>query len=240
MSSSRQLSYGRSHHAKVASGYEHLQSIIGTGNTKKSDGHEVLTKTDKEFEGTQHVYLTATRLDNAAKVLSDYCAIFSDKQSSRTKIIQKSQHLKRYIIPLLHHAADTLNDSGKVLAPIASVKYVHERKECKRRCDVIDPSNSRMSPELQLVSNYVNQVTPPKKKARTSSRAKAEDQNDPYEDNHIHLQKPTNGYQYRKPEVITILSSYEDGSEDRGKACRKMIRLGHVPCQERTLRPTMG
>ena len=92
-----------------------------------------------------------------------------------------------------------------------------------------------MSPDLQLISNYVHEVTPPRKKTRTSSRAKPDDLKDPYNDNHIHRQAPSNRYEYRKPEVVKILSIHEDGSDDRGKASCKMIRLGYVPCQEQTL-----
>ena len=254
-SMSRQLYYGRIHRDTADRGYEHLRSITDAKNTKKSsDGYtrSALTKSDAKFEATKHLYLTATRLNNAAKVLEEYCGVFSDKLASRTKIVQKSQHLKRYIVPLLTYAADTIDDMGKVLAPIASVKYVHDRNERKRKSDVVDPNNPRMGPDLQLISDYVTterkkectarEVTPLKKKSMSSSRAKnasnGEDGNE-HKDAHIILPVPSNGYQYRKSEVVKILWEYPSGSKDRGKAGRKMIRLGHVPCDERTIRRLM-
>ena len=95
MSSRRQLWYGRIHRDKAAQGYAHLRCITDARDGKKSDSppRPILTKNDTQFEATKHLYLTATRLNNAAKVSEDYCGVFSDKSSSRTKIIQKSRHL---------------------------------------------------------------------------------------------------------------------------------------------------
>ena len=138
--------------------------------------------------------------------------------------------------------ADTIEDIGQVLAPIASVKYVHNRKELERKKDIVDPTNTRMSPDLQLVSDYIsnekrkapNLISPPKKKIRTSSRAKKVP-GDEYSNRHISLPSPQNGNHYRKPEVVKILSQYPHRSTDRGKAVRKIIRLSYVPCTERTI-----
>ena len=120
MCASRMHAYGQSHCEKVTSGYDHLQSIVGTGDTKRSNRQTIMmSKEDKDMEAVEHVYMTVTRFGNVAKVLEEYCAIFSDMHSSRTKIAQKSQHLKRYIIPLIKHASSTLEDTGIVLLPIA-------------------------------------------------------------------------------------------------------------------------
>jgi hypothetical protein len=55
------------------------------------------------------------------------------------------------------------------------VKYVHKRTEDERKFEVVDESNTRMSPDLQLVCDYVNskgdthKVMPPKKKLRITT-----------------------------------------------------------------------
>ncbi len=78
-------------------------------------------------------------------------------------------------MPLIWYAVDSLNDISKKLAPIGSVKYVHKRTEDKRKFEVVDESNTRMSPDLQLVCDYINnkgdthKVMPPKKKLRTTT-----------------------------------------------------------------------
>ncbi len=59
-------------------------------------------------------------------------------------------------MPLIWYAADSLNDISKKLAPIGSVKYLHKRTEDKRKFEVVDESNTRMSPGLQLVCDYLN------------------------------------------------------------------------------------
>jgi hypothetical protein len=63
--------------------------------------------------------------------------------------------LKNVIRPLISCAAKSLNDISNILAPTPSVKYLQNRIECKRACKEVNESNSRMWPELQLVSNYV-------------------------------------------------------------------------------------
>ena len=86
-------------------------------------------------------------------------------------------------------------------------------------------SNSRISPDLQLVCDYVahedrkkrgdtHEITPPKKKLRVASR---HDRRKPFND--IILPLPANGHEYRKPEVAMILSAY--------KKRRKEMALHH-------------
>ncbi len=141
--------------------------MLGSGSSKATSTCPIQTKTDTKFEAKKHLLTTASRLESAAKVLGECIKIFCDNQSSRSLISKRLQHLKRYIVPLIWCAADSLNDISKKLAPISSVKYVHKRTEGKRKFEVVDESNTKMSPDLQLVCNYVtskggtHKVTPP-------------------------------------------------------------------------------
>jgi hypothetical protein len=143
--------------------------------------------------------------------------------------------LKNIISSLLSQAAASLNNISNNLAPIPSVKYLHDRNERKRVREVVDESNSRMSPELQLVSNYVlqeerkmkgvaNSITPPKKRTKTN----------------VNITPPSNGVQYRKSEVLNELRKYKKGSKDICKAMNDMINMGYVPCGVHTLRRMMA
>jgi len=69
---------------------------------------------------------------------------------------------------------------------------------------VVDEGNNRMSPELQLVSNYVLQeerkmkgvtdsITPPQKRTKTN----------------VTIAPPSNGVQYCKSEVVNELRKYK-------------------------------
>ena len=60
--------------------------------------------------------------------------------------------MKRYIVPMITYAANSVMEISKSLAPIPSVNYVHCRTEAKRKSEVVDvSSNSHISPDLQLV-----------------------------------------------------------------------------------------
>ena len=71
-----------------------------------------------------------------------------------------------------------MKDISATLSHIACVSNAHKRTESKRKNDVVDESNTQMSPDLQLVCDYLsqeerrkrgkmNEVTPPKKKLGT-------------------------------------------------------------------------
>jgi hypothetical protein len=140
----------RQHRERVDRGVEDLQSIMSGGSEDKSTSPcATHTKTDKQFEETKRLLMVATRLESAANVLEDCTKIFCNKQSSR------SQHVKRYIILLLWHAAESLNDISTAVDPIASVVYAHNKTKNKIKIDVVDESNTRISPDLQLVCNYL-------------------------------------------------------------------------------------
>jgi len=148
--------YGRSRRGEVDSGFQHLQSIISGGSAGESTFNRPLkTKTDAKFEAAQHLLLTASRLSSAANVLEEYIKeIYSDPPSRL--LMSRTQQMKRYIVPMISHAANSIAEISKHLAPIPSVNYVHRRLEVKRKNDVVDESsNSRLSPDLQLVCDYV-------------------------------------------------------------------------------------
>ncbi len=107
-----------------------------------------------------------------------------------------------------------MKDFSATLSHIARVSYAHKRTESKRKNDVVDESNTRMSPDLQLVCDYLsqeerrkrgdmNEVTPPKKKLRTL----------PIDIDEFDLPLPLNNRECRKPEVVKILASYKKGSD---------------------------
>jgi hypothetical protein len=149
--------YGRVRGGEVDSGFKHLRLIISCGSAGKSTFNcPVKTKTDSKFEAAQHLLLTALWLLSAANVLEECIKEISSDQSSRLLINRKTQHMKRYIVPMIACAANSIKEISKDLAPIPSVNYVHCRMEVKRKSDVVDESsNSRLSPDLQLICDYV-------------------------------------------------------------------------------------
>ena len=200
---SRQLVYGRTCGGGVGSAFEHLQSIVSShSSTKSSFNCSIQTKTGAKFDTTTHLLLTASRLLSAANVLDEYVKVISSDESSRSLINKKSQHMKRYIVPMITYAANSVMEVSKSLAPIPSVNYVHRRMEAKRKSEVVDvSSNSRISPNLQLVCDYIahedrkkegdtHEIIPPKKKLRVASR---HDRCKSFDD--IILPLPANGHE---------------------------------------------
>jgi hypothetical protein len=232
------LWYGHTHRGTVERGFEDLQSIM-SGSTNKSGLTSMKkTKDDHQLEATMRLLTTASRLESAASVLEECTKIFSDNQTSKKMILNRSQQVKRYIVPLLMHAADCLREVSPTIAPIARVSYAQKRTNNKRKNDVLDESNTQMSRDLQLVCDYLSQeerrkrgdmheVTPPKKKLRTVSHSPSNDSLVDGDD--IDLPLPLNGREYRKPEVVKILVSYNKGSKEIRSAMRTMIKLKYVP-----------
>ena len=59
-------------------------------------------------------------------------------------------------MPMILYAANSIAEISKDLAPIPGVNYVHHRMEVKRKSDVVDKSsNSCLSPDLQIICDYV-------------------------------------------------------------------------------------
>jgi hypothetical protein len=153
---SRQLEYGQTYQGKMERGLEHLQSIVsGSGTSKSASTAPIQMKNDTKFEAMKHLLLTALQLESTAIVLEEYIKVICNIESSCTSILKKSQHLKKYIVPMILYAAKSLDKISKSLLPIPSMNYVHKRMEVKRKSEVLDNSNSRMSPDLQLVCDYV-------------------------------------------------------------------------------------
>jgi hypothetical protein len=206
---------------EVDRGYDNYQSISGGGGDTTTDAPvPIRTKSDIQFEATKELLITATNLKRATKVLDDYTRLFINIGTSRNKIIAKSRQLKNFIRPLLSQAAASLNDISNSIALIPSVKYLHDRNKRKRVREVVDESNTRMSPELQLVSNYVlqegrkmkgvtNSITPPKKRTKTN----------------VTITPPSNEVQYCKSKVVNELRKYKKGSNEICMAMNDMINM---------------
>ncbi len=159
-------------------------------------------------------------------MLEEYIKVICNVESSRTLILKKSQHLKKYIVPMISYAAKSLDEISRSPSPIPSVNYVHKRMEVKRKSEVIDNSNSRMSPDLQLVCDYVahedskkrgdtHEITPPKKKLRVSSHHGAALSADA-----LKLPEPANGHEYRRPEVAKYYPCTKGGPRKLHWSCR--------------------
>jgi hypothetical protein len=157
--------------------------------------------------------------------------------------------MKKYLLPMMTQAAESMKKAGTTLAPIPRIEYIHSRHSTKRKWEAIEARrnsiNNNMSEDMQLVTAYTEEckrregstVTPPQKKQRASTRlSTTQSRNDANNASIIDLPLPTNGKEYTKPEAVQILAQYDRRTKDIASAMREMIRLRYVPAAGRTIR----
>ena len=190
--------------------------------------------------------VTARRLDSGGRLLQEFIDYACSNEASISGIKRKSQQIKRGVLPMIMKASSTLEGIGPILAPAASTKYVFNRTECKRKRDVVDES-STLSPDLQLVMNYVSEtdvqeITPPKKK-RTVETRKVKSKPTSNDIAALPALKPGQQY-YTKTQVIDILSPLDKGSHKLASTMAEMVKKRYVPVQicalQRMLRKKRG
>lgn len=114
--------------------FDELQSIYGhdEGTAKKirsSSG----SKLDVKFDSSKNLFAIAERCRDSIAVLTSICATVKKKDTGKAKINESMRHIEKYVLPFLTHAADSVERAGGDLSPMASMKYVHQRKETRKR-----------------------------------------------------------------------------------------------------------
>ena len=197
------------------------------------------TKSDSRLEATQHVYEAAKRIDNVIHELEAYMDIFTEPSSSKRLVRETAKKMKDCIFPVLMKISTVLNDAGRHLAPIPSVKVICDRKERKMLKETVDPTNKRKSPDYQVLESFKATHETPKQSKKpclirsTKSAAKSSTKS-----KRIALPTPGNGTEYTKHEALNILLGLPDNagrSSERSQAVNQMIVDKYVPCHRATL-----
>jgi hypothetical protein len=76
----------------------------------------------------------------------------SDRDYSRSKLLQDVAFVKKFVIPLLKDSINMITTPAGILSPIAGVKYVHERNENKRKREIKMSKNSLYSMQKEMMS----------------------------------------------------------------------------------------
>ena len=96
---------------------------------------------------------------------------------------------------------DILNDKGKDIAPIGSVKVICDRNERKKLLQTVDTTNERKSTDMQMLGSYISL-------SRAISTIHHRDKRAHHEYNNVlqaSLPIPANRHQYTKPEALAVL-----------------------------------
>ena len=106
---------------------------------------DIRTTTDKKFEQAKQIYAIAERWHDAIVVLQELCCAIGDRTSSRNSLLEKSSFVKKFVIPLMSDSIVNIRAAAKVLSPVPGIEYVHHRKECKRKQEILFSNSAGLS-----------------------------------------------------------------------------------------------
>ena len=136
--------------AKAA--YRDVDNMASLNQTEQTSN--VLTKTDKRLLAAQQLYEAAHSLNNIASELKVCISILEDRNASQRKRDDIARDITRVILPVIVKVADVLNDTGKNIAPIGSVKVICDRNERKKQIETANTTNNWKSAGMQLLESY--------------------------------------------------------------------------------------
>jgi hypothetical protein len=210
---------------------------------------DIRTTIDKKFEHAKQIYATAERWHDAIVVLQELCCAIGDRTSSRNSLLEKSSFVKKFVIPLMSDSIVNITAAAKVLSPVPGIEYVHHRKECKRKQEILFSKSSTLSPGEELIVQYVkdsqhknnqkNNRTPPTKLQCIIHACISPTENS----DAIELPNPESGEAYTKGEIVNILSNVLIGdgsvrSRVRSQVVKAILdRQMHynTPCSKTTI-----
>ena len=184
---------------------------------------DIRTTTDKKFEHAKQIYAIAERWHDAIVVLQELCCAIGDRTSSRNSLLEKSSFVKKIVIPLMSDSIVNITAAAKVLSPVPGIEYVHHRKECKRKQEILFSKSSTLSPGEELIVQYVKESqhknnqknirTPPtKRQCIIHARISPTENSDSNENSDaIELPNPESGQAYTKGEIVNILPNVTIG-----------------------------
>ena len=156
---------GRIQRSTADEAYANFQSNYVTGEDGNRKNCDIQTKADSQMEASKNLFATAARFRDAVGVMENICDELNDPNISRTRIREKARQLQKYIIPLISHASATIDDTAQVLAPIARLKYVHDRNEVARKKAVANTILSNATSEKEhLIYEHIQKEEERKKK----------------------------------------------------------------------------
>ena len=67
-----------------------------------------------------------------------------------------ARNITKVILPAIMKVTDILNDTGKDIAPIGSVKVICNRNERKKLLQTVDTTNEQKSTDMQMLGSYIS------------------------------------------------------------------------------------
>jgi hypothetical protein len=156
----------------------------------------VVTKTDKKLLAAQQLYEASHRLENITSELKLCVDILGDKNASQRKWDDMARNITKVILPAIMKVTDILNDTGKDIARIGSVKVICDSNKRQKLLKTVDTTNERKSTDMQMLGSYISS-------SRSISTIHHRDKRVRHEYNNVlpaSLPIPANGHQCTKPD----------------------------------------
>ena len=181
----------------------------------------------------QQLYEASHCLKNITSELKLCIVILGDKNVSQRKRDDMARNITKVILPVVMKVTDILNDTGKDIAPISSVKVICDRNERKKLLQTVDTTNERKSTDMQMLGSYISL-------SRAILTIHHRDKRAHHEYNNVLLASlpiPANGHQYTKPEALAVLLA--NGSRAAVKQMIKfkyylVVNLPYIRCSNFT------
>jgi hypothetical protein len=206
---------------------------------------DIRTNPDQKFERAKHMYGVAERFAGAIVVLQELCCAINDRTSSCHKLLEKSAFVKKIVIPLISDSIVNITTAANVLSPITGIKYVHQRKECKRKQEILTTTtSSTLSPGEELIIQHMKDIqhinqndygTPvPKWQRKSHACVSPTDISD-----NNKLLTPESGKGYSKNKIVNMMLNVPSGNHKLRHATIRAIadhqKKHNTPCCSRTI-----
>ena len=129
--------------AKAA--YRDHDKLSSLNETEQSSN--VVTKTDKKLLAAQNLSKASHHLKNTTSELKACVLAIEDRNASQWIWDDIARNITKVILPAIMKVTDILNDTGKDIAPIGSVKVICDRNERKQ---LLQMSIQQMSGRVQI------------------------------------------------------------------------------------------
>ena len=127
----------------VKAAYHDHDKLSTLNDTEQSPN--VVTKTDKQLLAAQHLYEASYCLKNITSELKVCVTILEDTNALQRKWDNITRNITKVILPAIVKVINVLNDTGKIFAPIGSVKVICDCTERKKQIQTVDTTNEQKS-----------------------------------------------------------------------------------------------
>jgi hypothetical protein len=101
-------------------------------SAESSASSSINTSTDRKLDSTKYLYALRDRLGDVNQILDDLCLLVRECDTTRNDLLEKVSFVETHVIEFIKTAMNDIHSTAKVVAPMASVGLLHQRKYSKK------------------------------------------------------------------------------------------------------------